>query len=136
MFKVYSIYGKDRFLTESFFIKINKKISWLSFDIKMNDKPYFSNELINEILSKSSFKTDLIKMKDGDFLDIQYGSCSNHYHLIKMKKNEVEDLEEIQLKKLELKKIQHQIKKTIPNELINKEKMLQKELKKLNIKTM
>ena len=48
MFKVYGIYSsKDAFFTETFFIKIDRAITWLKADLKLNGRPYFSDEKMN-----------------------------------------------------------------------------------------
>lgn len=136
MFKVYSIYGNnDKFFTDTFFVKINKIIHWIKSDVKINGKPYFSEENLTYFLEKSSFSNQFKKMKEGESLEIQYGSCSNHYLIVKMKDQEIAALEEIKKKKEELEKVKEQVNKCIPNELSQKVKSLTKDLKKLSSQT-
>jgi len=136
MFKVYSIYGNnDKFFTETFFIKINKAITWIKADLKINGRPYFSDEKVISFLEQSAFATKFKKMKEGASLDIQYGSCSNHYRLVKMTAQEIALLQQITQKTIELEKIKEKIEKTIPEEINQTVKTVIKELKKLKSQT-
>lgn len=136
MFKVYAIYGNnDKFFTETFFVKIGRAITWVKADLKINGRPYFSDEKINSFLEQSALATKFKKMKEGASLDIQYGSCSNHYRLVKMTTQEVTLLQEITQKTIELEKIKEKIEKTIPEEMSQTVKTVIKELKKLKSQT-
>lgn len=136
MFKVYAIYGNnDKFFTETFFVKIGRVITWIKADLKINGRPYFSDEKITSFLEQSALATKFKKMKEGDSLDIQYGSCSNHYRVVKMTIQEVALLQEITQKTIELEKIKEKIEKTIPEEINQTVKTVIKELKKLKSQT-
>lgn len=137
MFKVYSIHGnKIRVLTDTFFVKIDRKITWLRADKKMNHREYFSDKIIEDFISQSAYANELKTLKAGQKLDIKYGSCSNHYHVVKMTEEEIQALNELEAKSKELKSIKEEIKKAIPISLINKELELEKEIKKLAKATM
>lgn len=137
MFKVYGIYStKDAFFTETFFIKIDRAITWLKADLKLNGRPYFTDEKISSFLERSSLATKFAKLKEGASLEIQYGSCSNHYRLIKMTQKEIETLQEIESKNKELSQLKESISQSIPKDLTQKLKSLNKDLKTLNVQTM
>jgi len=137
MFKVYSIHGnKIRVLTDTFFVKIDRKITWLRADKKMNHRDYFSDKLIEDFISQSSYANELKNLQEGQTINIKYGSCSNNYHVVKMTENEIKSLNDLESKNKELKLIKEEIKKAIPINLINKELELEKEIKKLSKATM
>ena len=136
MFKVYGIYStKDAFFTETFFIKIDRAITWLKADLKLNGRPYFSDEKMKSFLERSALASKFVKLKEGSSLDIQYGSCSNHYRIIKMTQKEIDTLKEIETKNKELSQLKDSISQRIPKDLTQKLKSLNKELKTLNVQT-
>lgn len=137
MYKVYSIHNnKESSFTDNFFVKINRVITWLKSDVKLNSRPYFSADKMQAIMQESAFALQFNALKEGQSLDVKYGSCSNHYRIVKMTVKEIADLHEIHAKKIELEKIKKEIEKNIPLELTKKMQSINKELKVLNSQTM
>lgn len=136
MFKVYGIYsGNKTFFSETFFIKINRSITWIKADLKFNEQPYFSNEKISGLIEKSALAKKFSKLKEGESLDVKYGSCSNHYRIVKMTEQEIFNIQELHDKKKELEKVKNEMKINIPNEINEKIKKLTKEFKNLKSQT-
>lgn len=131
MFKVYNISGKEKVSTESFFVKINNKITWLESDIQLNKNFYFSDMKVKEIVSKSSYAKKMNELKEGQKLIIQYFFQDKSYELVKMTRQEIETLEEIEKKRNQLETIKKAIQKNISVKLLKEEDELKKEIKKL-----
>lgn len=127
--------GNKTFFSETFFIKINRTITWIKADLKFNNHPYFSDEKIGSLIEQSALAKQFSQLKEGDSLDIKYGSCSNHYRVVKMTEQEIVNIYELDDKKKELEKVKNEMKITTPNEITQKIKKLTKEFKNLKAQT-
>lgn len=83
-------------------------------DVRLDTVPCFSNENISSIIESSLHAKKFLKMKEGDSLIIEFGSCSNTYFLVKMTAQEIENLKLIEAQKEELKLIKKEIQDSIP----------------------
>lgn len=116
MFKVFSIYSNnEKFYTDNFFVKFGSAIVWVKADVEINEKPYFSDKKMKEILGHSNEAEKFSKMKKGDKIIVQYGSCTNKYVVVKMTEEEVKLVKEIVKKKKQLAKMQKENNKQISN---------------------
>lgn len=136
MFKVYGIYSnKDAFFIETFFIKIGKVITWIKSDIELNARPYYSNEQVNALMGQSIFAQTFSQMKEGESFDIQYGSCSNHYRMVKMTSKEIATLTKLHNKNVEFEKMKTDIQKNKNAVVKQNFKAMTKATKNLQIQT-
>lgn len=106
MFKVYSIYSdNEKFYSDNFFVKFGNAIVWVKSDIEINEKPYFSDKKMKEILGNSNEAENFSKMKKGSEIHVQYGSCTNNYIIVKMTNEEVKLVKEMSKNKKQLAKM-------------------------------
>lgn len=113
MFKVYSVYSdNEKFYTDNFFVKFGNAIVWVKSDIEINEKPYFSDKKMKEILGNSNEEEKFSKMKKGDVINVQYGSCTNNYLVVKMTDAEVKLIQGIEPKNKQFEKNNKTLKQT------------------------
>lgn len=116
MFKVYTVYSNnEKFYTDNFFVKFGNAIVWVKSDIEINEKPYFSEKKMKEILGNSNEAENFAKLKKGDVMNVQYGSCTNNYLVVKMTDEEVKIIKEIKQSKKMFEKVQNQHAKQLNN---------------------
>lgn len=135
MFKVYTVYSNnEKFYTDNFFVKFGSAIVWVKSDIEINEKPYFSDKKMKEILGSSNEAENFAKLKKGEFMHVQYGSCTNNYLVVKMTNEEIKLVKDIQQKKKQLVKMQKESNEKINNfnvVLAGIEKNVQRNIKAL-----